>query len=261
MPDESALPHKSDPKANRFLATLQPEDYDALMAVARIVPMKFRKRIMRQDEPVDAVYFPLTCMFSLFITSGEKPLMALATIGNEGVFGAVEVFQKQGSMGMALIQLAGDAVRVEAAAFLKTAGDRPPIQRLIYQDLYVLLRKILFNAACHRLHSMEARCARWLLMTQDRAAQDTFPLTQEFMSHTLGVRRATVNVAIGTLKKAGFIHYVRGHITVSDRRGLESVACDCYQAVNNLYLSSFASLHEAKPPRASPLSRGSSAPK
>jgi CRP-like cAMP-binding protein len=84
---------------------------------------------------------------------------------------------------------------------------------------------------------MEERCARWLLMTHDRAGEDSFPLTQEFMAHMLGVRRATVNVATGMLKKAGFIRYVRGKITVIDRPGLESASCECYQAIIRVYAS------------------------
>src|SRR5579863_3757522 len=83
-------------------------------------------------------------------------------------------------------------------------------------------------SACNRLQSMEERCARWLLMTHDRAGEDTFPITQEFLSHMLGVRHATVNVATGMLKKAGFIRYVRGKLTVIDRPGLESASCECY---------------------------------
>jgi CRP-like cAMP-binding protein len=105
------------------------------------------------------------------------------------------------------------------------------------QHLYALLRQILYGAACNRLHSMEERCARWLLMTHDRAGQDTFPLTQEFLSHMLGVRRASVNVVTGMFKKAGFIAYVRGKLTILDRPGLESVACDCYRDIVRVYSS------------------------
>ena len=113
------------------------------------------------------------------------------------------------------------------------------MQKVINQHLYALMRQILYGAACNRVHSMEERCARWLLMTHDRAAGDTFPLTQEFLSHMLGVRRATVNVATGILKKAGFIRYVRGKMTVVDRAGLESGACDCYQSIIAVYNSVF----------------------
>lgn len=237
MTRQAPRPEKSDPRKNHFLARLQPEDYDALMRVAKIVPLKFRKRLLQQDEPVDAVYFPLTCMFSLLVTTVGEPQMELATIGREGIVGAAEVFQTKGAIGLNLIQIPGTAVRIEAAAFRKVINDRPLVQRLIYDHLYSLLRQILYAAACNRIHTMEERCARWLLMTHDRAGEDTFPLTQEFLSHMLGVRRATVNVATGMLKKAGFIRYVRGKITVTDRRGLETASCNCYQAILNVYAS------------------------
>ena len=161
--------------------------------------------------------------------------MEMATIGKEGVVGASEVFQTRGAMGLNLIQIPGIAVRIEANAFRKVISSRPLVERLIHQHLYALLRQILYGAACNRIHSMEERCARWLLMTHDRAGEDTFPLTQEFLSHMLGVRRATVNVATGMLKKAGFIRYVRGKITIIDRPGLESASCDCYQAIIRVY--------------------------
>jgi CRP-like cAMP-binding protein len=232
-------PANSDPRTNRLLSRLEPEDYDALMLDAKVVSLKFRKRISRQDDRVDAVHFPLTAMVSLLVTTDGKPQMEMATIGREGVVGASELIQNQGSMGVNLIQIPGVAVRVEAAAFRRVVSSRPLVERLIHQHLYALMRQILQGAACNRLHSMEERCARWLLMTHDRAAADTFPLTQEFLSHMLGVRRATVNVATGMLKKAGFIRYVRGQITVVDRHGLESASCECYQAIIRVYEALF----------------------
>src|SRR5262245_50937427 len=226
---------KPDPKTNRLLAACEPEDYDALMAEAQIVPLKFHKELHKQDERVEAVYFPLTAMVSLLVSTDGRPQVEMATIGNEGVVGATEILQEQGSMGMSLIQIGGTAVRVKAASFQKLITNRPLIQKVMNQHLYALMRQVLYGAACNRIHSMEERCARWLLMTHDRASQDTFPLTQEFLSHMLGVRRATVNVATGMLKKAGFIKYVRGMITVIDRRGLESASCECYQDIIRLY--------------------------
>jgi CRP-like cAMP-binding protein len=225
----------TDPRRNHFLARLEKDDYTALMRVAKVVTLKFRRRVLRQDERVDAVYFPLTCMFSLLVTADEKPQMEMATIGKEGVVGAWEALQGQRSMNLNLIQIPGHAVRIEANAFREALGNRPAVQQLINQHMYALVRQILYGAGCNRQHSMEERCARWLLMTHDRASQDTFPVTQEFLSHMLGVRRATVNVATGMLKKAGFIKYVRGKITVIDRAGLESASCDCYEAIMKVY--------------------------
>ncbi len=226
-----------DPSANRLLARLESEDYEAVTLEAKIVPLKFRKRLLRQDERVDAVYFPLTAMISLLVTTDGQPQMEMAMIGREGVIGASEIIQEQGSLSLNLVQIPGDALRIEADAFRKVLKRRPAVERLIHQHLYALMRQILHGAACNRLHSMEERCARWLLMTHDRAAEDTFPLTQEFLSHMLGVRRATVNVATGMLKKAGFIRYVRGKMTVIDRAGLESASCECYQAIIRVYNS------------------------
>jgi len=235
MTKPNPRPESPDPKTNHFLARLDPKDYEALMLEAEIVSLKFRARILLQDQRVNAVYFPLTAMISLLVTTNDKPEMELATIGKEGVVGATEVFQEEGAIGLNLIQIPGSAVRIDAGTFRRIVGARPPIQRLIQRHLYALMRQILYAAACNRVHGMEERCARWLLMTHDRAGQDTFPLTQEFLSHMLGVRRATVNVATGMLKKAGFIRYMRGTLTIVDRPGLESAACGCYQAILKVY--------------------------
>jgi CRP-like cAMP-binding protein len=240
---------RSDPKQNRLLAKLDPEDYDALMREGKVVSLKFRKQLNRQDRPVEAVHFPITCMVSLLVTANDKPQMEMATVGKEGVVGASELLlYPQGSMGLTLIQIPGAAVRLEADAFRKLIDGRPAIRLVIDRHLYALMRQILYGAACNRLHSMEERCARWLLMTHDRAGEDTFPLTQEFLSHMLGVRRASVNVATGMLKKAGFIRYVRGKLTVVDRPGLESATCGCYHAIIGVYDS--LQLDGSKPSRA-----------
>jgi len=210
------------------------------MLVAKPVALKFHKRLLYQDQKVDAVYFPLSCMFSLLVTVDKEPQMEMATIGREGVVGASEVLQELGAIGLNLIQIAGWAMRIDADAFRRVVSCHPLIRQIVQRDQYSLMRQILYGAACNRLHTMEERCARSLLMTHDRACQDTFPLTQEFLSHMLGVRRATVNVATGALKKAGVIRYVRGKITILDRPGLESATCDCYQSVVKLYESQFA---------------------
>ena len=203
--------------------------------IAKVVKLKFRLRLFRQDGIIDAVYFPLTCMVSLLVTTDGSPQVEVATIGREGVVGASELIQAQGAMGLNLVQLPGLALRIESGAFLKLLDAQPSVRILAHQHFYALTRQILYGAACNRIHSMEERCARWLLMTHDRAGEDTFPLTQEFLSHMLGVRRATVNVATGMLKKAGFVRYVRGKITVIDRPGLESASCECYQAIVRVY--------------------------
>ncbi len=235
MKEERQAVAKPDARRNEFLARLDPDDFNALMLMGKIVSFKLRKRVLLQDETVDAVYFPLTCMFSMLVTSEHEPQVEMATIGKEGLIGGWESWQAQPSMGLNLVQIPGLAVRIYAKDFREVLKNRPSIQKLINEHLYALLRQILYGAGCNHYHSMEERCARWMLMTHDRAGGDTFPMTQEFLSHMLGVRRATVNVATGILRKAGFIGYVRGQITVLDRAGLESASCQCYEAIGRIY--------------------------
>ncbi len=228
-----------NPRTNRLLAKLGQHDYDALMLYAKIVPLKFSRRLMNQNEPVSAVYFPLNSMISLLVTATAGPPVEMATIGREGVLGAPEILRGQGAMGLNVVQIPGVAVQIDGDLFRRIVSGRPLVQELFEQHLYALLRQILYGAACNRLHSMKERCARWLLMTHDRAGQDTFPITQEFLSHMLGVRRATVNEATGLLKKAGLVQYARGKLTIIDRPGLESAACGCYHATIEVYDSLF----------------------
>jgi len=225
------------PRTNVLLQKLDPGDYDSLMAKAKVVTLKFRSRLFRQDGPVEAVYFPLTSMVSLLVSSAGAARLELAMVGREGVVGAQETLQAQGALALNLVQLPGFAVRIPANAFLAEIRSHPGLDQVVQRHQFALMKQVLCSASCNRLHSMEERCARWLLMTHDRAAQDTFTLTQEFLSHMLGVRRATVNVATGMLKKAGFIRYVRGEVTITDRAGLESAACECYQAILRAYTS------------------------
>src|SRR5690348_13380866 len=157
------------------------------MLRGKVVDLKFRKRLHSQDKPIDAVYFPLTCMVSLLVSSDGQPKMEMATVGREGVVGASELIQTQGAMGLNLVQIPGQAVKLAAADFHQIMNTRPQVMKVVHQHLYALMRQILYGAACNRLHSMEERSARWLLMTHDRAAADSFPLTQEFLAHMLGV--------------------------------------------------------------------------
>jgi CRP-like cAMP-binding protein len=228
-------PADSDPRGNLLLASLEPGDCKLLARRSRIVTLRFRKRLCRQDDPIDFVYFPITCMISLMVTSTGESTMEMATVGREGVLGASSLIQSQGAMALSIVQLPGTALRIDRESFLEAVKDQPRLRDLVDRHLFALTRQVLFGAACNRLHSMEERCARWLLMTHDRAGQDEFPLTQEFLARMLGVRRATVNLATGMLKKAGFIKYVRGHITVIDRRGLETTCCGCYRAIIRAY--------------------------
>jgi CRP-like cAMP-binding protein len=159
----------------------------------------------------------------------------VATIGNEGAVGVYSLLGPSRALGTEIVQVGGEALRIGADQFKKDLRDRPGLNSLMHRYIYALTRQIVQSGACNRLHTMEQRCARWLLMTHDRCGDRSFSLTQDFLSEMLGVRRATVNLAIGALKKAGFIRYVRGEITVVDRAGLESATCRCYRLVADEY--------------------------
>jgi CRP-like cAMP-binding protein len=243
MTKQTVQQTKPDPKMNLLLAKLDSKDFESLMASSKVVTLKLSKQLYRQDQPIDSVYFPLTCMGSLVVSTDRKPQMEMATIGKEGAIGA-EVCQSGKSLGIILVQLPGTAIQIPVTAFLKELKEHPRLQMVIQRFLYAQTRQILFAASCNRVHGMEERCARWILMTHDRASQDNFPLTQEFLSHMLGVRRATVNVATGMLKKAGFITFVRGRVTVVNRAGLESTACACYEAILKAYTAAMNPLSD-----------------
>jgi hypothetical protein len=177
---------------------------------------------------MDALYFPLDCVVCLLVGAGENERVEMATIGNEGCVGAYSTLNGILSVGDTVVQIAGHALRLETSKCVAHINESQPFRKLLQRYMFALTRQVLQSGACNRLHTMEERCARWLLMMRDRTASDTFPLTQEFLSEMLGVRRATVNLAVGILKAAGFIQYSRGQITILDRAGLESAACPCY---------------------------------
>lgn len=208
---------------------------DALVADLVPTTLPLGRELYRSGEPIDALYFPLDCVVSLLEGVEEGASIEMATIGNEGVVGAFSTLNPGKIMGKHLVQVAGDALRLDVRKYTEHMSRSTSFQTLIHRYLYALIRQIIQAGACNQMHTTEERCARWLLMTQDRAGSDTFRLTQEFLAGMLGVRRATVNLAISTLKNAGFIRYVRGQITVVDRSGLESISCPCYESIRREY--------------------------
>ena len=205
------------------------------MAEAEVVSLSLNVRLFGRDGRVDTVYFPVTCMVSVLAGPAGGDLTEAATIGREGVAGSEGAFQNYPAIGLYVVQLPGAAVRVEASTFRKQLDNLPALKNVLDRHWYAMTRQTLIGAACNRLHQIEKRCARWLLMTHDRADADTFPLTQEFLANMLAVRRASVNSATSALKKAGLIRYVRGQLTVVDRSGLELASCGCYRAIREAY--------------------------
>lgn len=220
---------------NHLLDAVASRELDRLRADLEEVTLHVGDPLFAQGERIEHVTFPTDAVVSL-VTAMEGDASEVATIGREGVIG-LPVFLGGGSTTafMAVCQIAGPVLRIRAGAFEAAIGGAPSLRRVLNLYVQALLTQVIRNSACARTHNATERTARWLLLTHDRVANDTFPLTQEFLSRMLGVRRPTANVAARTLQNAGVIQYSRGRITVLDRERLEQASCECYRLVSDEY--------------------------
>ena len=224
---------RAAPVANRLLATLSKKDYQQLQPELTQVTLTFADILYEPGDTIRHVYFPEDSIVSLLAEVGERSTLEVGIVGNEGMAG-LSVFMGVGvSRYQAVVQGGGTAMRMKAAALHK-ASERPgALRRLLHRYTHSLMTQISQSAACNRFHVVEARLARWLLMTRDRVGTDEFRLTQEFMSHMLGVRREGVSNAAGVLQRNKLINYSRGHIRILDGAGLEAVSCRCYGIIKD----------------------------
>ncbi len=198
--------------------------------VVRNITLPVKAVLFEPGERVDAVHFPLDGVISLVTPLQGGAIVEVATIGNEGLVG-VPMVPHGGLSVRAISQVAGHCLRMEASVFLEWSERSRGFQTLIDSYTQALFGQIAQAAACNRLHSSEERLGRWLLMSQDRVGSDEFMITQEFLGQMLGARRSTVSVSASILQRARLIRYVRGHVTIVDREGLEAVACECYWVI------------------------------
>jgi CRP-like cAMP-binding protein len=220
--------------ANRLLAFLAPEERDRLLRGAKSEPMDAHQVLYAAGREITHVYFPVSGVVSLVIKMTNAANVEAMTIGNEGVIGIPVILGVASTTMEGLCQIPGRVVKVPARVVLEEIRRTTTLNRLLLRYSEAVMVQLAQHAACNRTHSMEQRCARWLLMARDRVESDEFPLTQQFLAEMLGVRRATVTVIAGALQKAGFINYSRGQIHMVDRRGLEGVACECYEVVRRV---------------------------
>jgi CRP-like cAMP-binding protein len=161
----------------------------------------------------------------------------VGTVGNEGFVGVPVLLQADSMPTRAFVQVRGHGYRMPSSTFEAIIAENPSIHKICSRYTMAFLNQVAQSVACNRLHVLEARCARWLLMTHDRVHGNDFVLTQEFLSYMLGVHRPAVTLAARILQKAGFIKYSRGKIAIVDRAGLEGASCGCYQTVREHYES------------------------
>jgi CRP-like cAMP-binding protein len=182
-------------------------------------------------EPLTHAYFINSGLASVLsvMTDGKSVEVGLA--GKEGFIGLPLVVGLSTSPTQVIMQVAGNAYQMSAADFKEILPHSPVLEKRLNRYAQTLGMQATHVAACNRLHEVDERLARWLLMSQDRLGGDVVPLTQEFLAHMLGTRRASVTVAAGILQKAGFITYNRGSVRIDDRSGLEDAACECYVSI------------------------------
>ncbi len=218
-------------ESNSLLRALPPEAYTEFLARSQMVPLELRDILIEPNALVDYVYFPQTGILSTVVVLKNNARVEVVTVGREGMAPVTAAWGGTQAPMETVVQLNGVARRIAFEDFQAIATPGSALHDLIQRYAQFTFAQAAQAVACNRLHSVEQRCARWLLITHDRVDGDTFGLTHEFLAVMLGVRRAGVSVAAEALQGAGLIRYTRGRITVLDRAGLEAAACECYAAV------------------------------
>jgi len=223
------------PIANRLLAALSKKEYAYLAPHLEQVALPFAEVLYNPGDAIRHVYFPDTGIVSLLSTVKDRATIEVGIVGNEGMVGISVFLGVTVSNNRMIVQSEGTAMRLETRRLETILKQSDALHGLLHRYTHALLTQISQSAACNRFHPVEARLARWLMMTRDRVGADDFRITQEFMSNMLGVRREAVAHNAAIFQKKRLIAYSRGHITILNRAGLEKAACNCYRIVKDEY--------------------------
>jgi CRP-like cAMP-binding protein len=222
-------------RRNHLLDLVPPEEMDRIRPHLRQDDFTFRQSLYENHQPSEFACFPHAGVFSIVAVPEDESgmIVEIATIGNEGMVGLPLLLGGDGMPGMGFCQVPGQAAMIEARSFRELIDACPSFRRILLRYTQALITQISQGAACNRMHPINERCARWMLMTHDRVGADHFTITQEFLGQMLGVRRPSVSVAANMLQEAGLIRYSRGLVVITNREGLEAASCNCYRIIRD----------------------------
>lgn len=219
------------PHRNRILDALPPDYFNRLADQLEPFDLTTGKILHEPEMPIEYVYFPTDGIVSLLATLEGGETVEAGVIGREGMVGISIVLGVDTTTCQALVQGNGSALRMKAKSLRSLVKNGGPLHDLLLLYIHTVFTQIAQTAGCNRVHPLNERLARWLLLTHDRLGRDEFRLTHEFLARMLGTRRAGVSVAASALREAGLIDYTRGDVTVLNRAGLEEASCECYLIV------------------------------
>jgi CRP-like cAMP-binding protein len=220
---------------NRLIAGLPRQQRQRVLRGCEAVDLSFGAVLFESGKTIRHVYFPLSGFVSMVATVSGHPPLEMGLIGNEGMLGASLVLGVNTAALQGVVQGSGTALRMSAPQLRRELRDNPPLLRALNCSLFLWMAQLSQTASCNRFHQVDARLARWLLMTHDRAHADHFHLTHKFLADMLGVQRSAVTIAAGILQERKLIRYTRGEITILERKGLEETSCECYEAMISGY--------------------------
>ena len=222
------------PIANKVLLAMPDNEYKLMRPDLTYIDLPHHLSLHEASEKIEFVYFPNRGMVSQVVVTKDGRTVEVGVVGSEGYVGAGLAVGLSRSSVREVIQIAGDGFRMLGNALERILGSAPKLQVILNRHTGLQGMQIAQTAACNRLHDIQQRLSRWLLMTQDRVHSGVLPITHDFISTMMGTDRSTVSLAASVLQKMGVIEYARGAVKIVNRRKLEKSACECYDVIQQL---------------------------
>ncbi len=222
-------------KKNLLLNATAKAGLSQLLPHMEVLFLTPREVIYRQGTPIHFVYFPVTAVLTMIASTSDGETVEVATVGHEGLVGVTAILSspksraQQGALAKVITQIPGSVIRIKADVFELEMERNIELNRCVRRYLNVLFTQLVLSVGCNRLHSLEQRCARWLLSSMDRSEYEEIAVTQELLAEMLGVRRQSVDNVLGELESKRMIECLRGSIKINDPTRLSAIACECYQ--------------------------------